>query len=145
MRPWRVVLDTMVWLSAASNPGGAPGEIVRLARGGAFRIVTSTAIRHEILEVLTRPRNRDLFDPRFDAGEWLDLVEFAAADVIEDTLGPRISADPEDDMFCWAAFTGAATHLVSKDPDLRNLKHYRGAQVLGPAAFLAAWRVHAGR
>lgn len=144
MRPWRVVLDTTVWLSAAANPGGAPGEIVRLARDGAFRIVTSTAIRHEILEVLSRPRNRDLFDARFDAAEWLDLVEFAAADVIEDTLGPRISADPRDDMFCWAAFTGAATHVVSKDPDLRNLKHYRGAQVLDPAAFLAAWRLHAG-
>ena len=145
MRPWRVVLDTMVWLSAAANPGGAPGEIVRLARDGAFRIVTSTSLRDEILDVLTRPQNRALFHKGFDAGEWLDLVEFAAADVIEDTLGPRISPDPKDDMFCWAAFTGAATHIVSKDPDLRNLKHYRGAQVLDPAAFLAAWRVHAGR
>ena len=143
MRPWRVVLDTMVWLSAAANPGGAPGEIVRLARAGAFRVVTSTAIRQEVLEVMNRPRNRDLFDPRVDAAEWLDLVEFAAADVIEDTLGPRISADPKDDMFCWAAFTGAATHVVSKDPDLRNLKHYRGAKVLEPEAFLAAWRRHA--
>ena len=143
MRPWRVVLDTMAWLSAAANPEGAPGEIVRLARAGAFRIVTSTAIRQEVLEALNRPRSRDLFDPRVDAAEWLDLVEFAAADVIEDTLGPRISADPKDDMFCWAAFTGAATHVVSKDPDLRNLKHYRGAQVLEPAAFLAAWGRHA--
>ena len=135
----------MVWFSAAANPDGAPGEIVRLARGGAFRIVTSTAIRDEILDVLTRPQNRELFDSRFDAEEWLDVVEFGAADVIQDSLGPRISADPKDDMFCWAAFTGAATHIVSKDPDLRNLKHYRGAQVLAPAAFLAAWRVHTGR
>jgi len=140
-----VVLDTMVWVSAASNPSGAPGEIVRLARGGAFRIVTSSAIHGEMVDVLTRPENRDLFHPRFDAEEWLDLVEFAAADFIEDTLGSRISADPKDDMFCWAAFTGAATHIVSKDPDLRNLKHYRGAQVLDPVAFLAVWRVRAGR
>jgi putative PIN family toxin of toxin-antitoxin system len=139
------VLDTMVWLSAAANPGGAPGEIVRLARGGAFRLVTSSAIHREVLDVLTRPRNRGLFHPKFDAAEWVDLVEFAAADVIEDSLGPRISPDAKDDMFCWAAFTGAATHLVSKDPDLRNLKHYRGAQVLEPAAFLAALRVRAGR
>jgi putative PIN family toxin of toxin-antitoxin system len=145
VRPWRVVLDTMVWFSAATNPAGAPGEIVRLARGGAFRIVTSNAIRSEILDVLTRPQNRELFDPRFDPEEWLDVVEFGAADVVEDTLGPRISADPKDDMFCWAAFTGAATHIVSKDPDLRTLKHYRGAQVLDPAAFLAARRLHAGR
>jgi putative PIN family toxin of toxin-antitoxin system len=145
VRPWRVVLDTMVWFTAAANPNGAPGEIVRLARGGAFRIVTSTAIRSEILDVLTRPKNRELFDPRFDPEGWLDVVEFGAADVVEDTLGPRISADPKDDMFCWAAFTGAATHIVSKDPDLRNLKHYRGAQVLDPAAFLDARRVHAGR
>ena len=99
--------------------------------------MTSTSIRHEILEVLNMRRNRYLFDPRFDAAEWLDLVEFAAADVVEDTLGPRISADPEDDMFCRAAFTGAATHIVSKD--------HRRAQVFDPAAFLAAWRVNAGR
>ncbi|MFT3913191.1 MAG: putative toxin-antitoxin system toxin component, PIN family [Anaeromyxobacteraceae bacterium] len=140
MRPWRVVLDTMVWLSAAVNPLGAPGEIVRLARSGAFRIVTSSAIHEEIADVLTRPGNRRLFHPHFDAAEWLDLVEFAAADVIEDTLGPRVSVDPKDDMFCWAAYTGAATHIVSKDPDLRNLKHYRGAQVLEPRAFLEAFR-----
>jgi putative PIN family toxin of toxin-antitoxin system len=135
----------MVWFSAAANPGGASGEIVRLARNGAFRIVTSSAIHAEILDVLARPQNRDLFAPRFDAEEWLDLVEFATADVIEDAHGPRISTDPKDDMFCWAAFTGAATHIVSKDPDLKSLKHYRGAQVLEPAAFLAAWRVHVGR
>jgi len=140
VRPWRAVLDTMVWVSAAVNPGGAPGEIVRLARAGELRIVTSSAIHAEILDVLTRPRNRHLFAARFDAAEWLDMVEFVAADVIEDTLGPRISADPKDDMFCWAAYAGAATHIVSKDPDLRNLKHYRGAQVLDPSAFLTTFR-----
>jgi putative PIN family toxin of toxin-antitoxin system len=134
------VLDTMVWVSAAFNPGGAPGEIVRLARAGELRIVTSSAIHAEVLDVLTRPRNRHLLDARFDAAEWLEMVEFVAADVIEDTLGPRISVDPKDDMSCWAAYAGAATHIVSKDPDLRNLKHYRGAQVFDPFAFLAAFR-----
>ncbi len=133
----------MVWVSAAANPAGAPGEIVRLARAGEFRIVISSAIHAEVLDVLTRPAIRHLFDPRFDAAEWLEAVEFAGADVVEDALGPRISPDPDDDMFCWAAYAGAATHIVSKDPDLRNLKHYRGAQVLDPVAFLEAWRVRA--
>jgi putative PIN family toxin of toxin-antitoxin system len=136
-----VVLDTIVWVSAAANPAGAPGEIVRLGRAGEFRIVTSSAIHAEVLDVLMRPAIRHLFHPGFDVAEWLDAVEFAAADLVEDALGPRIPPDPDDDMFCWVAYAGAATHIVSKDPDLRNLKHYRGAQVLDPVAFLAAWRV----
>ena len=60
-------------------------------RSRDLRIVTSTAIRSEILDLLTRPRNRELFDPRFDAEVWLVLVEFGAADLVEDSLGPRIS------------------------------------------------------
>lgn len=140
MSEWRVVLDTMVWLSAAVNPKGACGEIVRLAVAGRFRLVTSPAIKREVLEVMTRDENADLFDPRFDIVEWLEVTELGTADVVEDSKGPRVSVDPEDDMFCWAAYVGAATHLVSKDPDLKSLKHYRGTQIVDPGAFLKLWR-----
>jgi hypothetical protein len=75
-----------------------------------------------------------MFDSRFDAEEWLDVVEFGAANVVEDFLGPRISVDPKDDLFCRAAFTGAATHIVlPKGPDPLYLKHYRGALAVGEA------------
>ncbi len=60
MRPWRVVLDTMFWVCAAANPAGAPGEIVRLARAAEFRIVISSAIHTEVLDVLTRPAIRSM-------------------------------------------------------------------------------------
>src|SRR5438094_191595 len=118
MSEWRVVLDTLVWLSAAMNPAGAPGKIVRLARSGRFRIVTSPAIHSEVIAVLTRARNADLFFDGFNAAEWLEATEVAAAEMVEDSRGPRVSSDPDDDMFCWAAYVGAASHIVSKDPDL---------------------------
>ena len=135
----RVVLDTQCWVSALAVPRGKPGRIVRLALEGELRLVTSPAIHEEVLAVFARPHVARLFPAAVDPASWLAAVELGAADMVEASLGPPLSTDPKDDPFLWAAYVGRATHVVSKDPDLLGLKHYRGASILDPTGFVAEW------
>jgi putative PIN family toxin of toxin-antitoxin system len=137
---WRVVLDTMVWVSAGLNEKGAPGAILRLATARELRLVTSPWIHEEILA--TFPEVKRYWARDAEPRDWLAAAE-TFADVLGELAGPPLTVDPKDDPILWAAWAGGATHVVTKDPALLAVKHYRGAQVLEPGAFLRAWR--AGR
>lgn len=134
------MLDAQVWVSAALNPEGAPRAIVEAALSGRLRLVTSAYVQAEVLDVCGRPGVAERFRRGFDPAEWLELVETAAADVVDETEGPSLTADPKDDPYLWTAWVGGASHVVSKDPHLLALKHYRGAQILDPVAFLRELR-----
>jgi putative PIN family toxin of toxin-antitoxin system len=134
---WRLVLDTMVWVSAGINERGAPGAIVRLAGEGELRLVTSRWIHEEV--VATFPEVARYWSRATDPLDWLAAAE-TFADVLGEIEGPPITVDPEDDPILWAAYVGAATHVVTKDPALLEQKHYREAQIVTPPDFLRAWR-----
>ncbi|HSM92035.1 MAG TPA: PIN domain-containing protein, partial [Anaeromyxobacteraceae bacterium] len=129
-----------VWVSAALNPKGAPRAIVEAALSGRLRLVTSAYVRTDVLDVCSRPGVSERFRPGFDPAEWLELVETACADVVNEAEGPPLTSDPKDDPYLWTAWVGGASHLVSKDAHLLALKHYRGAQILDPVAFLKELR-----
>jgi len=141
---WRAVLDAQVWVSAAINRAGPARAIITEARAGSFRIVTSPYIRAEVREVFCREPVRAFLAPGFDPTEWLEVVELAAADVVEEAEGPPVVvADPDDDPYLWTAYVGAATHLVTWDADVLGVKHFRSAQIVEPGEFLRQLR--AGR
>ncbi|MBI3795295.1 MAG: putative toxin-antitoxin system toxin component, PIN family [Nitrospinae bacterium] len=50
----RAVLDTNLFVSGLISPKGAPRRILDLARKESFKVITSIAINHEILNVLHR-------------------------------------------------------------------------------------------
>ena len=54
MRKIRAVVDTNVLVSGIIPPKGAPRTILELARKEVFKVVSSIAINHEILNVLHR-------------------------------------------------------------------------------------------
>lgn len=134
---WRVVLDTMVWVSAALNEQGAPRAIVRLASALEVRLVSSRWIHEEALA--TFPEVERWWAREAAPRDWLAAAE-AFADVLGELDGPPLTVDPEDDPVLWAAYAGPATHVVTRDRGLLAMKHYREAQILEPAAFLRAWR-----
>ena len=130
MTRWRAVLDAQVWVSAAINSTGPARKIVDEAVAGEFRIVSSPHVHTEVREVLTRPAVRRFLAPGFDDSEWLDFVETTAADVVEESEGPPIvQGNPDDDPYLWAAYVGAATHVVTWDAEVLAVKHSRGAQI----------------
>jgi predicted nucleic acid-binding protein len=134
------VLDAQVWVSAALNPKGAPRAIVEAALAGGLRLLTSTYVREEVLGVWRRAEIVPRLQPGFDPAEWLEMIETVAADVVGDAEGPPLTADPKDDPYLWTAWAGGASHVVSKDALLLALKHYRGAQIEDPVAFLKGLR-----
>lgn len=141
MTGWRAVLDAQVWVSAAIQPHGPARAIVAAARKGSFRIVTSPHIRSEVRDVLGRPPVKSFLAPGFDATEWVEVVELAAADVVEQAEGPPVvSADPTDDPYLWTAYVGAATHVVTWDEKVLAVKYHHGAQVVEPVDFLRRLR-----
>lgn len=138
---WRVVLDTMVWVSAALNARGAPGAILRLATAREITLVTSRWIHDEVLA--TFPEVRRYWARGAEPADWFAAAE-TFADVVGELEGPPLTVDPKDDPILWAAWAGGATHVVTKDSALLAVKHYRDAQVLDPAGFLRAWRAFSG-
>jgi len=134
---WRVVLDTMVWVSAALNEKGAPGAIVRLASAREIRLVTTKWIHDEV--IATFPEVARYWSRESEPRDWLAAAE-SFADVMGDIDGPPLTVDPKDDPILWAVYAGGATHVVTKDAALLAEKHYREAQILAPPDFLRAWR-----
>ena len=48
----------------------------------------------------------------------------------------RIIDDPTDNKFLASALEGRADYILSRDPHLRNLKHYQGIQIVDATTFL---------
>ncbi len=48
----------------------------------------------------------------------------------------KASVDPTDDMFLACAMEAKADYIVSRDPHLRNLKHFHGIRISDVKAFV---------
>ena len=138
-----VVFDTVVFVRGLINPVGHWGRLV-FDRAGEYRLVVSSPVVAEIVEVITRPRVAALFRslPSRDPQRVVEVLSQA----MMVTLGavPRISRDPKDDVFLATAATGGADFLVSEDQDLLVLGTYAGVRIVDARAFLAALDAIAG-
>lgn len=128
-----VVIDTNVWISAALQPQGVPGQVVRwvLAHGLP---VFSEATFDEL-------RSR-LWKPKFD--RWLSIEQRKLLLHDADALALRVvpadevtartfSRDRDDDAFIHAALAAEANVLVSGDQDLLTLAGTLPFPILSPA------------
>jgi predicted nucleic acid-binding protein len=137
---WRLVLDPMVWAQAAANPLGPSGQIVTLARDRQVSVIASAYIRDEVGLALQDPYFVERLGRTFEASRWLDTTMAACAELVEVTGPPILLEHAKDDPILWAAAAGGASHLVTWEPRLLDLKHYRFTQVVTPPAFLRSWR-----
>jgi predicted nucleic acid-binding protein len=141
----RLVLDSMVWAQAAcsfgNGPRGPSAQIVQLALARQFELLASPYIRAEVLGVLSEaPWFRRRLPPGFDPEAWLDGTLTACAELVDVTGPPVLHEHAKDDPILWLAAAGGASHLVTWEERLLDLKHYRFTQVVTPTAFLRAWR-----
>ncbi len=131
----RVVADTNVYVSAL-NFGGTAEEVLALARARAIEVFVSPAILAEIEGVLARKF-------RWSAGrarQATTLVrEFAQLVRPKETIHV-ITEDEPDNRILECALEARAEVVISGDRHLRQLKTFRGMQILGPGEFLEAHR-----
>lgn len=142
----RVVLDSMTWVQAITarlaGTRGPAAEILNLALDGEFTLLYSDYIESEVVAVLKNdPYFKKRLDPRLDVDGLFYVLSVASGMRIAATGRPVFEANAKDDPILWLAGAGLASHIVSRDEAILNLKTYRHAQILTPPAFLREWRV----
>jgi len=111
--------------------------VLRFLRDGRFRIVYTTDILVELIEVLGRPPFRVKY--HIESDDIIALVNLVR--LRGELVVPirRITAcrDHKDNKFLEAVVAGEADCVVSGDDDLLVLSLFEGFPILRPAEFLA--------
>lgn len=135
--PIRAVIDTSVMVSVTFAKEGVAKKLRDLIADDAFIMVTSKAILRELYEVLHYPH----IIKQFKASE--EYIDEFTGMIIEHAVTTKglysidgITEDPKDDMFIACALEGKADYIVSRDPHLRNLKHFQGIQIIDASTFI---------
>ncbi|MEK6887722.1 MAG: putative toxin-antitoxin system toxin component, PIN family [Candidatus Aenigmatarchaeota archaeon] len=128
----KVVLDTNILISALGWKG-KPNEVFGRVVSGEIELVTSDEQFNELVEVLDYPKFQftDIQKDRFKS-LILEMATFVKpAEKID-----AIKNDPDDNMILEAATAGNVVYVVSGDPDLLELKEFRGIKIVTAREFL---------
>ena len=83
-------------------------------------------------------RIRERFNPGEETLKRFFRLIFRKAIITKDRYKTdRITDDPTDNKFLACALEGKADYIVSRDPHLRNLKHYHGIQIVDVSTFVS--------
>jgi uncharacterized protein len=144
--PIKAVIDTSVMVSVAFAKKGVAKKLRNLIAADAFTMVTSKAILKELYEVLHYPH----IVKRFKASE--EYIDEFIGMIIEHAVTTKglysidgITEDPKDDMFIACALEGKTDYIVSRDPHLRNIKHFHGIQIIDASTFINKIDTYSGR
>lgn len=133
----KAVIDTNVMVSVAFAKGGLAKKLRDMIADCAFTLVTSKEILAELYKVLHYPRIIKHFEPsEEDIDEFIGMIIERALITKGHYSLHKIKEDPTDDMFLACALEGKADYIVSRDPHLRDLKHFRGIQIVGASTFV---------
>lgn len=138
--PFRVVIDTNVWISGL------------LTQTGTAALFTRQVVQHgqAVFTAQTFAELKDrLWRPKFDRWMTLEQRKRFLSDIEAIGIWVEVSAalsattfcrDAADDMFIHAAQAAQSPWLVTGDDDLLCLHPLNGLQILTPQAALAMWR-----
>jgi uncharacterized protein len=129
----RFVFDTNVLVSGLLFAESKPAQAFFLALRTGI-LLTSLAALHELSSVLHRKK----FDKYLTSDEREQFLDHytRSAITIEITETIQMCRDPNDDKFLEIATNGAATYLVTGDPDLLVIHSFRGIPIISPDTFL---------
>lgn len=135
--PVKAVIDTSVMVSVAFAKEGLARELRNMIADEAFTLVASEKIMAELYRVLHYPRILKQFTPsEDDISEFIDMVMEKAVITQGRYAVDKIIDDPSDDMFLACAMEAEADCIVSRDPHIRNLKQFRGIEIIDVTTFV---------
>ena len=133
----RAVIDTNLFISGLFAKDSLSAQLQDLWIKQDFELVTSVEIIKEISRVLSYPRIQKRFKPTEDNIRRFFRLIFRKAIISEDIYHTdKIADDPTDNKFLACALEKRADYIVSRDPHLRNLKHYHGIQIVDATTFI---------
>ena len=127
-----IVIDTNVLISAGLLPQSKSAQVLALAVEH-FVIAQNQETWHELETRIARSK----FDPYFgDSGRLRHLVKIAQSiQRFGVSALVSVSRDKSDDKFIGLAMDSGAKILISGDPDLKDIKTYKGIEILSPVQF----------
>lgn len=133
----RAVIDTNLFISGIFAKDSLSAQLQNLWINLEFELVTSIEIIKEISRVLNYPRIKDHFKPKDKNIKRFFRLIFRKAVIAKDIYKTdRITEDPTDNKFLACALEKKADYIVSRDPHLRNIKHYHGIQIVDVKTFI---------
>ena len=133
----RAVIDTNLFISGLFAKDSFSAQLQDLWINQDFELVTSVEIIKEISRVLNYPRIQERFKPTEENIRRFFHLIFRKAIISKDIYQTdKIVDDPTDNKFLACALEKRADYIVSRDPHLRNLKHYHGIQIVDATTFI---------
>ncbi len=87
--------------------------------------------------MLQYPRIRERFKPREENIRRFFRLIFRKAIITKDLYSiDRVTDDPSDNIFLACAIEAKADFIVSRDPHLRNLKHFHNIKIIDVKTFI---------
>jgi|SRR5215211_164315 len=129
----RFVFDANVLVSALLFADSKPAQAFFLALRRGI-LLTSLAALQELNDVLHR-RKFDRYLTIEERDQFLANYTHMAS-IVEISEAIQACRDPKDDKFLEIAANGAATYLITGDPDLLVLHPFRGIPILTPDTLL---------
>lgn len=142
----RVVLDSVVLVSAFLTPAGLAAELLKRSPT-QIRLYTADVIVEEVRRVLLERdyiRKRYVYDDA-QVEQFLQHVRTLSTVVSSLPTVRVIDRDPKDDAILACAIAAKAKYLVSRDPHLLDLKTYRTIMILPPEALITMLRAQPER
>jgi putative PIN family toxin of toxin-antitoxin system len=136
-RRLRAVIDTNLFVSGLFGKNTVSARLQNHWINLDFVLVTSIDIIKEVNRVFHYPRIQERFNPKEETLKRFFRLIFRKAIITKDRYKTnRITDDPTDNKFLACALEGKADYVVSRDPHLRNLKHFQGIQIVDASTFL---------
>jgi uncharacterized protein len=126
----RAVLDTNIFASAFSSPGGPTFRIWQAVLDRRFRLLISPALINELATVL----RRRFQTPEVEVQRLLRVVT-KHAHIIQPRITLSVTTDPDDNRILECAVEGKADLIVSHDRHLLSLKEYKSIPIVTGANF----------
>jgi uncharacterized protein len=129
----RLVLDTSAAVSGLLWRGN-PGKLIDAGYAAIVTLHTSAPLLAELHAVLQREKfAKPLAALGLTATEILEGYAALAAVVVPAIIPPTIVDDPDDDAVLACAVAAEADCMVSGDPHLLKLGHFRSIPIVTPA------------
>ncbi len=135
---FRAVVDTNLFISGLFARDSVSAKLQNHWINLDFFLVTSIDIIKEVNRVLHYPRIQERFQPEDQLVKRFFRLIFRKAVITKDIYQTdRLTEDPTDNKFLACALEGRADYIVSRDPHLRNIKHFQGIQIIDATTFIS--------
>ncbi len=133
----KAVIDTNLFISGMFARDSVSAKLQNHWINLDFILVTSLDIIREVNRVFHYPRIQERFHPKEEMLRRFFKLIFRKALITKDLYKTdKIIDDPTDNKFLACALEGKADYIISRDPHLRDIKHFQRIQIIDASMFV---------